>query len=76
MFSPAINLFLQLHVDCVCYISVDYRTERLVHSITVAQIHININTYNSVVHHVRILHKSISGTRTQPLTFHDRDEEN
>jgi hypothetical protein len=65
---------LQLHVDCVGYISVDYRTERLVHSIRV-EIHINISTYiyYSVVHHVRILHKSISGTRTQPL-FSSRDE--
>jgi hypothetical protein len=64
----------------VCYISVDYRTEKLVHSIIVVQIHINISIYiyiyYSVVHHVRILHKSISGTRTQPLCFHDSDEEN
>jgi hypothetical protein len=44
-FSPVINVFLQLHVDCVRYHSGDYRTERLVHSITVVlrvvQIHIN-----------------------------------
>jgi hypothetical protein len=45
MFSPAINVFLQLHEDRVCYISVDYRTESLVHSITFVQIHINISTY-------------------------------
>jgi hypothetical protein len=32
--SPVINLCLQLHVDCVSY-SGDYRTERLVHSISV-----------------------------------------
>jgi hypothetical protein len=35
IFSPVINEFLQLHVDCECYVSVDYNTERLVHSITV-----------------------------------------
>jgi hypothetical protein len=73
LFSPVINVFLELHVDCLCYISIDYRTENLVDSITIVQIHINISTYiyYCVVHHVRILHKSISGTRTQPLCFHD-----
>jgi hypothetical protein len=45
MFSPVINVFLELHVDCLCYISIDYRTERLVHSITIVQIRINISTY-------------------------------
>jgi hypothetical protein len=45
LFSPVINVFLQLHVDCVCYISVEYRTERLVHSITLFQIHINVSIY-------------------------------
>jgi hypothetical protein len=75
MFSMVINVFFQLHVVRVCYISVDYRTERLVQSITAVQIHINIilymYLYYSVVRHVRILNKSISGTRTQPLCFHD-----
>jgi hypothetical protein len=42
LFSPVINVFLQLHVYCICYISVDYRTERLCHSITVVQIHVNV----------------------------------
>jgi hypothetical protein len=45
MFSPVINVFFELHVDCICSISLDDRTERLVHSITVAQIHINISAY-------------------------------
>jgi hypothetical protein len=42
---------------CVCYISVDYLTESLVHSITVVQIHINISIYiyiyYFVVHHTK-----------------------
>jgi hypothetical protein len=71
MFSPVINIFLQRRVDCVCYISCGYRTEMVVHSITDVQIHINISTYiyiyYSVVHHVRIRQKRISGTRTEPL---------
>jgi hypothetical protein len=45
MFSRVINVFLQRRVDCVCYISCGYRTERFVHSTTVVQIHINISTY-------------------------------
>jgi hypothetical protein len=73
MFSPVINIFLQLHVDCVCYISVDYRTERLVDSITIVEIHINISTYTyvyySVVHHVRILHKAFLGHEHNPYVF-------
>jgi hypothetical protein len=32
--SPIMNVFLQLHVDCVSYFG-NYLTERLVHSITV-----------------------------------------
>jgi hypothetical protein len=43
--SPVINGLLKLHVDCVWYVSRDYRTERLGHSITVVQIHVNISTY-------------------------------
>jgi hypothetical protein len=31
--SPVINLFLQLHVDCVSYQSGDYRTECLAHTL-------------------------------------------
>jgi hypothetical protein len=70
-------IFLQIHVDCVSYHYGDYRTERLVHSINVVQIHIHRSTYiYSVVHHVRILDKILSGKRTQPLCFHDRDEGN
>jgi hypothetical protein len=60
------NLFLQLHVDCVRYHSGDNRTERLVHSITVVlhvvQMHINIRIYYSVVHHMRFLDKKLPGT--------------
>jgi hypothetical protein len=65
----------QVHVDCVSYHSGDYCTERLVHSITVVfhvvQIHTRINTsrYYSVVHHVRILDKNLTGIRTQLLRF-------
>jgi hypothetical protein len=63
--SPVMNVFLQLHVCCVSYHSGDYRTERLVHSITVVidvvQIHINISIYSSVVHHKRILVKTFLG---------------
>jgi hypothetical protein len=73
MLSPLKNVFLQLHVQCVGYHSGDYRTERLVRSIPVlhvVQIHININIYYSVVHHVRILDKNISMARTQLLWFH------
>jgi hypothetical protein len=32
-------------------------------------IYINVNIYHSVVHHVRILDRNLSGTRTQ-LLFH------
>jgi hypothetical protein len=67
--SPVMNVFLQLHVDCVRLCG-DYRTERLVHSINVVlhvQIHINVSIYYSVVHHVRILDKDLSGTRTHLL---------
>jgi hypothetical protein len=42
MFSQVINVFLELHVDCICSISVDYRTERLVRNITGVQIHSNV----------------------------------
>jgi hypothetical protein len=42
-----------------------------VHSATVVlqvvQVHINISIYYSVVHHVRILAKKLSGNRTQLL---------
>jgi hypothetical protein len=68
--SPVINGLLQLHVGCASYHSSDYRTERLVHCITVlhvVQIHINICIYYSVVNHVRILDKNLSGARTQLL---------
>jgi hypothetical protein len=68
--SPVMNVLLQLHVDGVSYHSGDCRIERLVHSITVVQIHINIGIYYSVVHHVRILDKILSGTRTQLLSYH------
>jgi hypothetical protein len=68
--SPVMNVFLQLHIDCISC-SGDCRTERLVHSITVVlhvvQTHINIGIYYSVVQHVRILDKNLSGTRTQLL---------
>jgi hypothetical protein len=33
--SPVMNVYFQLHVHCVTYHSSDYRTERVVHSITV-----------------------------------------
>jgi hypothetical protein len=60
--------------SCVSYHSSDYCTERFVHCITlvlhVVQIHINICIYYSVVHHVSILDKNLSGTRTQLLYFH------
>jgi hypothetical protein len=46
--------FLQLHVDCVSYHSGDYRAESLLRTFT-------------VVLHVRILDKNLSGTRTQLL---------
>jgi hypothetical protein len=78
--SPVINVFLQLHVHCVSYHSGDYRTERLVHSIAVlhvVQIHINISIYYSVVQRLRILDKSLPGTRTQlPCISSDRDDQN
>jgi hypothetical protein len=71
IFSAVINVFLQLHEDCVSYQSGDYRTERLVHSITdvlqVLQIHINISIRYSLLHHVRNLDKNITTTRTQVL---------
>jgi hypothetical protein len=75
------NVFLQLHVHCVSYHSGDYRTERLVHNITVVlhvfQIHINIGIYYSVVHHVRILDKELSRTRnTATMISSDRDDDN
>jgi hypothetical protein len=54
--STIINAFLQLRLYYVSYQSDEYRTERLVHSITVvlhvAQIYINVSIYYSVVHHV------------------------
>jgi hypothetical protein len=69
--SPVMSVFLLLHIHCECYHSGDYRTERLVLSITfvlhVVQIHINISIYYSLVHHVGVLDKNISGTRTQLL---------
>jgi hypothetical protein len=69
--SPVINAFLQLGVDCVSYHSGDYRTEGLVHSITVVlpvvQIQIIISMHYSVLHHVRILDKNLSAIRTQLL---------
>jgi hypothetical protein len=72
--SPIIIAILPLRVDCVSYHSGDYRTERLVHSITVVlhvvQIHINVSIYYSVVYHVRILDKNLSGTRTRLPRFH------
>jgi hypothetical protein len=47
--SPVVNVFLQLHVDCVSYHSGDYRRERLVLSATVVlqvvQMLINISIY-------------------------------
>jgi hypothetical protein len=65
--SPTINAFLHLGGDCVNYHSGDYRTERLLHSITVVihvlQIHIIISMHYSVVLHVRILDKNLSGVR-------------
>jgi hypothetical protein len=71
--SPIINAFLQLRVDCVSYHSFDSRTERLMHSVTVVlhvvQIHIKVSTYSYVLHHVRILDKNLSGTRTQLIGF-------
>jgi hypothetical protein len=45
VFSPAINVFLQLHVDSVCYISCGYSTVRLAHSFIDVQIHTNISTH-------------------------------
>jgi hypothetical protein len=74
--SPVMNVFLQLHVDCVSYHSGDYRTERLVRSITVlhvVQIHINISIYYSVVHHVRILDKN-RDMNTATMISSDRDD--
>jgi hypothetical protein len=62
---------LDVRVDCVPYLSGDYRAESLVHSFTVVvhvvHTHINISIYYSVVLHVRILDKNLSGTRTQLL---------
>jgi hypothetical protein len=55
MCSPVTNVFLQLDIDCVCYISCDYRTERLVHSITVVQLHINISIYIYYIYIIYIL---------------------
>jgi hypothetical protein len=46
--SAVINVFLHLHVDYVCY-SVDYLSERLVHSITVV-FHVKININMSRIH--------------------------
>jgi hypothetical protein len=71
--SPVIYVFLLLHVDCVIFHSGDYRTERPVHSIILVlhvAIHSNIIIYYSVVLHVRILGKNLSGARTQLLEFH------
>jgi hypothetical protein len=74
MLSPLKKVFFQLHVQCVCYHSGDYRTEILVLSINVVlhvvQIHSNISIYYFVVHHVRILDKTLSMARTQVLRFH------
>jgi hypothetical protein len=67
------NVFLQLRVHCVGYISSDNRTERLVLSITVVlkvvQIHINISIYYSVVHHVRILDVNVLGHEDSCFDF-------
>jgi hypothetical protein len=45
IFSPVRNEFLDLCVDCVSFTG-DYSTNRLVHSITVVQIIINISIIN------------------------------
>jgi hypothetical protein len=70
--SPLINVFLQHHIDFVSYFG-DYHTERLVHSITVVlhvvQIHISISIYYSVVYHMRIRDKDLSGSR--PRSYYD-----
>jgi hypothetical protein len=62
----------------LCVIFPLITAEKGLYSITDVQIHINISTYIyfSVVHHVRILHKSLSGTLTLPVCFHERDEKN
>jgi hypothetical protein len=76
--SPIINAYLQLRVDCVTYHSGDYRTERLDDSIThvlhVVQIHIKVIMYSYVLHHVRILDKNLSGTRSQVVISSDSDD--
>jgi hypothetical protein len=76
--SPVMNVFLQLHVDCVSYHSGDYRTERLVLSITVVlhvvQIYINMSIYYSVVHHPR--QKPFWDTNTATMISSDRDDKN
>jgi hypothetical protein len=58
-------IYFQPHLDCARCHSSDYRTDRLVHIITVVlhvvQIRITICMYYSVVHHVRILEKNFVG---------------
>jgi hypothetical protein len=45
--SPVMNVFLQLHIHCICYHLGDYYAERLFLSITVVlhvvEIHINVS---------------------------------
>jgi hypothetical protein len=54
--SPVINVFLQLLVHCVSYLSGDYRTERHIQNITFVllgvPIYINISIYCTFVHRV------------------------
>jgi hypothetical protein len=45
--TSVMNVFLQLHVHCVIYQSGDYRTERLVHRITVVLHSVKIQ-FNSI----------------------------
>jgi hypothetical protein len=60
-------IYLQLHVHYVSNIPVIPAQKDLSTVLHVVLIHINISIYYSVLHHVRILDKSLSGTRSQVL---------
>jgi hypothetical protein len=75
---PVMNVFLQLHVHCVSYHSGDYRTERLVLSITdvlhVVQITINISIYFCCSSCENPRQKPFWDTNTGTRISSDRDE--
>jgi hypothetical protein len=78
--SPVMNVFLQLNVYCLSYHSADYRTERLVHSITVVphvvHIHINIIIYYCCSSRENPLQKPFLDTKTAAMISYTWDEEN